>query len=350
MLRLVVMRALWQQVLGMRALGMSALAMRALATRAVLSVLIGCLVGMSGSSALAQEVYDDASADALFESAMAKMKAGAYAEACELIERSLEVDYGMAAQFRLAECYEKLGRTASSQRTYLAVKAAAEKRGQPDRAAMAAERAAALERRLTKLSVVVPAANKGLNGLTILIDGEPLPSDKWGQAAAVDPGEHEVKASAPGYQAWGTTVSASNPGETQTIHVPPLPKEGEEAPLSAPQASEDESKQGLIGILVGGAGIVMMGVGGVLGLVAKSSYDGVAESCGEAGCNSNGFAVRSSARSTGTVGTVLVSVGAATTAAGVVIWLTEPTATEPTAGLRLVPTPGGAALSIGGRF
>ena len=322
--------------------------------RRVLAVVVACLICATSASAQAQDKQaqdkqEGASADTLFERGMTQMKKGNFAEACQLLEKSLAVDYGMAAQFRLAECYEKMGRSASAWRTYTAVVTAAQKANKPRRAKVASKRAADLETKLTKIAVAVTDAAKGLNGLVIQLDGKPLPSDKWGQAQPVDPGSYEVTASAPGYRNWSAKVTASKAGELQTIHVPMLQKEPSTKPLPPPKIIKPTSKRWLVGVVVGGAGLVTMGVGGLLGLVAKGSYD-AAEGCTNNGCGRTGLGARASARNTGLIGSVLVGIGGAATATGLVLWLTAPSASEPSAGLRLLPTHGGAQLSLGGQF
>ena len=51
-----------------------------------------------------------ARAQALFDEALALMKAGKYAEACPKLEESDQLDPGMGTEYRLAECYESDGK------------------------------------------------------------------------------------------------------------------------------------------------------------------------------------------------------------------------------------------------
>jgi hypothetical protein len=77
----------------------------------------------------------------------------------------------------------------------------------------------------------------------------------------------------------------------------------------------------VLGVSVAGAGLVGLGVGGVLGLLAKSQY-GRAE--GETGTPRHDDSV--SAVGAGNVASVVFGVGAGVAAAGVVLWLTAPSA------------------------
>ena len=53
--------------------------------------------------------------------------------ACEKLAKSQSLDPGMGTQYRLAECYEKLGRLASAYEQYTAVADAAKAAKKADR-------------------------------------------------------------------------------------------------------------------------------------------------------------------------------------------------------------------------
>ena len=90
-----------------------------------------------------------------------------------------------------------------------------------------------------------------------------------------------------------------------------------EGPAPAPPAQTRR----VVGWVIGGAGVVGMGVGGILGLAAKSKFS-AAE--GETGASRRTDS--ESAVSMGNAATVVVCVGAVVAAAGVVVWLTAPRA------------------------
>jgi tetratricopeptide (TPR) repeat protein len=97
--------------------------------------------------ALAQS-SDAAAARAMFEEGRKLVKAGKYAEACPKFEESLKLDRGVGTQFNLADCWERLGRTASAWALFLDVAAVTKAAGQADRERAARDRAAALEPKL----------------------------------------------------------------------------------------------------------------------------------------------------------------------------------------------------------
>ena len=89
--------------------------------------------------------------------ARALMKAKNYAEACPKLAESQRLDPGIGTQFHLADCYENQGKLASAWATFLEVASLAAASNQPDREKAAKARAARLEPRLPRLTIVVPA-------------------------------------------------------------------------------------------------------------------------------------------------------------------------------------------------
>jgi hypothetical protein len=77
----------------------------------------------------------------------------------------------------------------------------------------------------------------------------------------------------------------------------------------------------MTGAAIAGAGLVGLGVGGVIGLAALSQYH-VAEA------ETGGAAKRDSdsAVSTGDIGTIVAAIGGGAAAVGLVLWLTAPSA------------------------
>ncbi|MFI5300763.1 MAG: hypothetical protein ACHREM_21990 [Polyangiales bacterium] len=100
--------------------------------------------------------------------------------------------------------------------------------------------------------------------------------------------------------------------------------------------------------MLAGVGIVGIGVGGLLGLSAKSTWNGA--SCPNDICATQADVdQRASAISRGNVATIVVGVGAALAIGGVVLWLTAPSGEARGVGVTSVGlTPSG--LLIGGSF
>src|SRR6185436_9458711 len=66
------------------------------------------------ASAETHAAAESAAAEALFQQAAALMQDGKYREACEKFEGSQELEPALGTQLRLADCYDRAGRTASA--------------------------------------------------------------------------------------------------------------------------------------------------------------------------------------------------------------------------------------------
>jgi tetratricopeptide (TPR) repeat protein len=128
---------------------------------------------------VAAQERDPATAQALFDQGRALMKAKNYAEACPKLAESQRLDPGIGTQFHLADCYENQGKLASAWATFLEVASLAAASNQPDREKAAKNRAARLESRLPRLTIVVPAASR-VPGLQVTRDGVAVPENARG--------------------------------------------------------------------------------------------------------------------------------------------------------------------------
>jgi hypothetical protein len=214
-----------------------------------------------------------AAAQVLFDQAMDLLESGRVAEACPKLEESQRLDPGMGTQFRLAECYEKLGKSASAWALYLEVAEAARGAGQSEREAVARQRANALAPRLSRLTLVVPPQLGRVSGLEIRQDGVVLGRTAWGTAVPVDPGERTITVSAPGKRGWQTRVRAGDRAEALEVRVPVL----EDAPHTLGAGEEQKSERHGIAPAITLGGVATVGVGiGVLLLSLSSKSRGEA--------------------------------------------------------------------------
>ena len=320
----------------------------------VVYTLLGALA--LGSTASAADQTKEA-ADAEFKAAMLLMDEGRYEEACKRFESSLELDAGMAAQFRLGECYEKLGRFASAWRQYRQVVTGAGYSGMPERERVARERAQRAKAQISWLVVEVPDEVAELPGLVVRRDGQALPRQQWGKPAAVDPGSFRIQATVDGKPPLDEIAEVQGPAQTVTVRVawdqpdadrPPAPSTPAE-----PTPDTDASGLGgqtIAGIVVGAVGVAGLAVGTGLGLAAKSSFDDSEQHCEGSFCHPEGLDLRDQAGLQADVATALFSIGAAAVVAGVVLVITAPSDdTTPTAAsaavrLRLGVGPTGALV------
>lgn len=158
-----------------------------------------------------------ATAHSLFLEARAAMEKGDYEAACPKLEESMRLDPAVGTQLNMADCYERVGKVGSAWAGFLDAASMAKSSHQPDREKLARARAKALEPRLPKL--LIDADSSGEPGMEIARDGMSVGSASWGSALVVDPGAHDVVASAPGKMSWRTVVDAKE-GQTARVTVP----------------------------------------------------------------------------------------------------------------------------------
>jgi hypothetical protein len=163
--------------------------------RWLLSTSALALVALVSARSTAQTSPDEQRADTLFNTAKQLQASGQLADACDLFAQSKRLAPGVGVALHLADCYERMGRTASAWQEFYAVERVARQRGDDKRADLARDRARALEPRLERLTLTASSAPH--TGWQVTLDGVPLPADHWNAAMAMDPGEHKVVVNAP---------------------------------------------------------------------------------------------------------------------------------------------------------
>jgi hypothetical protein len=316
-------------------------------TSAWVAVLVACAGAGVAAPAGAQPSSQSAAAQALFDEAKALMKTGQYAPACAKLEESQRLDPGSGTLINLADCYEQSGRLASAWSAFLDAAAAARAGGNAPREQVARERAAALEPRLPRIVIAVPASPPA--GLEIRRDDLVVGAPQWGLPIPLDPGEHAISAAAPGRKLWSTRVVVREGSAPLAIAIPELALDtavASEAPASAAPASRETSSglgaQRTVALVAGGVGVVGLVVGSVFGLKSRSEGSDAERD----GCNDDrqctdprGFEAAEDAVAAGNVSTVAFIVGGVGLAAASVLWFTaspsEPGASQTALGFGL---------------
>jgi hypothetical protein len=287
-----------------------------------------------GSSALAEPTtQDQALARSLFDQGRALMNQGNWSDACPKLEESQRLDPGVGTQFNLAACYEHVGRLASAWSLYLQVAGAMRASGQSEREKAARDGAALLEPRLSKILIVVPAERR-IPGMSVKLDGTTVGPAGWGTPMPADAGDHRVDVTAPGRTPWSGTITVKGEASVANIEVPTLETASAQAPTAAVTASAvapvseaeppKSSSQRTVGLAVGGAGILVFGIGSAVALAAKSHYNDSSSHCNGNKCDQEGLDIRAEARSQGTVASVVCGVGLVALATGAVVLFTAP--------------------------
>ena len=290
---------------------------------------------------------DSAVAQALFDDAKVLLADGHAVEACPKLEESQRLDPRSGTLINLASCYEQTGRLASAWGRYIDAATAAKASGNPEREAVARERAAALAPRLSKLLITVAPVTRSLQGLELTRDGVALGVAAWGAALPSDAGEHQVVAKAPGYAPFQTKVAVVGEGKTTTLNVPELTALASTQPPTTepppPPTSHGLGSMRVAALVAGGVGVVGVGLGTAFGLASKAKHDEANKYCSGAACtDSRGVTAGDTAQTDGNISTIAMIVGGVGLAAGVTLWLTAPK--------RNSDSPGAPAASIGFGF
>lgn len=278
-----------------------------------------------------------AAAEALFNEGRALMAKNAFSQACPKFEASEQLDPGLGTLLNLAECYEKLGKTASAWAEYREAIPLARASGSKIREDLATERAQALEARLSTLTIRA-MGNKDSAALEIRRDGVPVQAAELGSAIPVDPGPHTVEASAPGKKKWTSTLQVVADATKLAVEVPALAPDAaaSSSPGAAPGGSpvpeptpsdtgsataHPGSGQRTVALVLGAAGVVGVGLGTVFGLQARSDWSEAKSHCPSYPyCDDRGVELHSSAASKATLSTVAFIAGGAALAVGTVLW------------------------------
>jgi hypothetical protein len=180
---------------------------------------VAIVVSIMAGRAHAQSSDVSGIAEQLFDQARELAKANRWAEACPKFEASLRYDPVLGTRLNLATCYEHIGKIASAWSLYRESINFAKKAGDVKRRNYAQQQAAALEPRLPKLAISAPAMPPA--GFVVKRDGTPIDAGALGVALYVDPGTHEITASAPGFEAFTQTVTLTD-GKAKTVAIPNL--------------------------------------------------------------------------------------------------------------------------------
>jgi tetratricopeptide (TPR) repeat protein len=327
----------------------------------------------------AQPTEDKALAEQLFEQGRALAKRRQWAEACPKFEASLRYDDALGARLNLANCYKHLGKLATAWGLYRDAADRARRTGDARRRDYALKEAAALAPRLARLTIARPARTPA--GFTVIRDGVTLDPAVLGTAMYVDPGPHEIAATAPGFEPFKARIVVAE-AMTESVLVPelvpskqpageprpeprPAPEAGPQAPLPSgtpivpptpPEPSDSPPRRKYIALGTTATGAVMTGIGLYFGARASLKYDQARDVCGDLICENDadfdkGRDLISQTRTNATLSTILVATGIAAAGTGLALWLTAPRRARVEA-VRLVPviTDSDVGVALSGRL
>lgn len=327
---------------------------------ALLLLMIVSLPAAPAAAAPPQPQRDAALAEALFRDGRKLMNERRFAEACPKLEESQRIDPGGGTLLNLGICHAKAGKTATAWAELKEALGAARRDGRDDREQIAKKQLAALEPRLSQLTIIVPLEAR-VAGLEIRLDGASLSPAAWSSAFPVDPGAHKVEATAPERESFTAKLAIKPEHDASQVTIPKLSeaRRKEAAPAAPlPEASPagnrgSSSAQETAAFILGGLGLGALGVGAGFGVNAIVKEGAARDNgCKDTKCTTQkGFDLSNAANQSAHISTGTIAGGGASVAVGVILFVLSRSRAKPApAAARLVPVagPSGAgALWVG---
>ncbi len=313
---------------------------------------LAVMVALAGGAA-----HAETKADALFKKGKQQLAEKKYAEACATFEKVDKLDPGIGAKLNAAKCFEEWGKLAKAYVWFADAEKMA-KDTSDKRAPKIKALADALDADVPRLTITLPASVDAATA-AVRLDGTAFPADQLGKEQRVDPGAHDIdyivkgvprKKSISIEKGASTEVELKFDGADKASD----PKDPNH-PVGPPPPSPAHNWRKISGIAVGSAGIVGLGISGILTLGAHSDYkEALAAHCRGATnmCDEQGIADTKSARHRANIATVVSVISAVAIAGGVVLFVTAPKPHREEHALYLAPaiSDTGAAVILGGGF
>jgi hypothetical protein len=309
------------------------------------------------SAALADT--NSVTAEALFQQGRALLDAGRVSEACPKLAESHRLEPATGALIALAVCHETEGKLASAWAEFMEARGRARREGQSEREQLALDRAAALQNRVSLLTIQVPEETVQLQGIEIVLDGVALRRSAWNTAVTIDGGEHRLEVSAPGHRPFQTIFEVRRENDRARVSVPPLEAQPRnERPKGAPLATETSRSGRLstlswMGIGTAGAGVAALGVGGYFLATALGQRSDSEGQCDGDQCSPAGVDSREDAVHNGNLATLFAIGGGVLVATGATLFFVgRSSSSEETPALQAGAgvTSNGVSLAVRGAF
>ena len=303
-------------------------------------------------------------AESLFKQGKKLMGEKRYADACEAFEKSYKLDPGLGTQLNIAKCYEDWGKIGRAYLAYQAAEKAANEAKDP-RTPKIRDLVAGLEPEVPHLTIKLPKDAPA--DLKVTLDSRAV--ETLNEPFVVDPGPHTIEWTFRGAaKKRSKIVAIDRGGESEvSLDVSPAKGGGGEGEIGGgggdgdmqvdtqPEPARSRAPgrtQRMLGIALGGAGVVAIGVSSYLTLSARSDYNSALDTyCNgmKDNCDMTGLEITRDARSTANKATIVFLVGAAMVGGGAALYFLAPKATE-TQTVYLTPalSPDSLGLVLGG--
>ena len=261
-------------------------------------------------------------AERLFREGRSAMEAGDLARACPKFAESERLDPAPGTLLSLADCEERARSFVKAREHYLLAASGFPKKD--PRRAFATGRAQTLEKRIAH--VTLRLAPDAPAEASVRLGDSVVPRSDLGASTAIDPGDVQVKVSAPGRKENAFTVTLAE-GETKDVAcelgVPEAPAasdasapSGARSDIGSASAASSDPRRTVSFVLLG-VGAASLIVGGVSGVLAATKASTVNEHCdASSACDQEGVDAATSGRFLAPLSTVTLIAGAVLAGAG----------------------------------
>lgn len=306
--------------------------------------------------ARADEAADTATARSLGIEGVTLADAGRCKDAIEKLDRAERLHHAPTTATRLAQCEIETGKLVSgTERLQRVIREPLGATAHPAFHAAVTRAQALLDATLPRLatlrlSVNGPPASK----LTILVDGEPTSEATLDTNRLIDPGNHEIKVTAPGFYPNAVATSLVE-GETRSVVVelkpdPKAPAVDETQATAPAHAARSGSK--VPAILAFGVAAAGLGVGIYGATVVDDRTSQLDGRCSGSVCPGAMRSVHDDAKTWATVSTAgFITAGAGVTLGALLLVFSRgPESTKPMKSAYVRPTVGVGSLGVHGEF
>ncbi|CAN5124632.1 hypothetical protein BH09MYX1_BH09MYX1_61430 [soil metagenome] len=157
----------------------------------------------------------------LFNEGATLQAGGKYAEALDKFQKSIAVYPAPTTALRIAQCKASMNRLVEATEDYRSIINTALPPGSPPAYQQSKDQAAvelaALDPQVPRVKIIVTPDR--ISGLQITVDGQPMNAALVGVARPIDPGNHRIVASAPGYAPGEASVTVAKAAQVPEVRI-----------------------------------------------------------------------------------------------------------------------------------